>query len=113
MVHIQHYKRQLSLFEGDYFGYFPGTGEIPDSLQVIGMAINYSFPKICSLIDLRFGYLVELYLICQFKQKLDCSEIHSCDPYLYHMFLFCFVSENSRNISLISQNILSEKTFLK
>ncbi|XP_062930799.1 ubiquitin carboxyl-terminal hydrolase 15 isoform X6 [Cynocephalus volans] len=23
VVHIQHYKRQLSLFEGDYFGYFP------------------------------------------------------------------------------------------
>lgn len=36
MVHTQLYKRQLSLFEGDYFDYFPGTGEIPDSLQVMG-----------------------------------------------------------------------------
>lgn len=35
-VHTQLYKRQLSLFEGDYFDYFPGTGEIPDSLQVMG-----------------------------------------------------------------------------
>lgn len=60
VVHIQHYKRQLSLFEGDYFGYFPGTGEIPDSLQIIGMATNYSFPKTL-VTNLRFDNIVELY----------------------------------------------------